>query len=71
MQSTTTRHDATMKQSATHLYRRLTILGVTAALFVAIVPDAFAQRFVSDERLKVEIEPVHDALARLRTLRTA
>jgi hypothetical protein len=58
-----------MIRTATHLYRRLTILGVTAAVFATVVPDAFAGLY-SDERLKDEVEPVSDALARLRSLGT-
>jgi hypothetical protein len=43
VQSTTTSKEVTMTRSATHLYRRLMILGVTAALFATIVPEAFAE----------------------------
>jgi hypothetical protein len=41
MQTATTQ-EATMKTSATHLYRRLTILAVTAALFATVVSEASA-----------------------------
>jgi len=77
MQSTTekrkeeTMKATTMKAKTTHLYRRLTVLGVTAALFATVVPEAFAGRIYSDERLKDEVEPVADALERLRSLHIA
>ena len=70
MQSATTSKEDKMIRTATDLYRRLTILGVTAAVFATIVPVASAGTGFSDERLKDEVEPVADAVERLRSLRT-
>lgn len=48
---------------------RLLVLLTTSAAFLAFAQEAFADRVLSDERLKREVEPVANALERLAALK--